>query len=306
MGTLTRLSVTLGVTVAAFALAGQANARPFPEVVSLPAGWAAEGVATGTGSTVYAGSLATGAVWKGDLRTGGGGVLVPPQAGRIAVGLKESGGLLFVAGGPTGQAYVYDATTGAGVASYQLAVAGSFINDVTLTRDAAWFTDSFNAMLYRIPLESGRPAGGPIAVPLTGEWEQVPGSFVFNANGIASTPSGDALLVVNSTTGTLFRVDPVNGVAMAVQTSAVLTSGDGILLRGRELAVVRNQANEIAILRMSPALGSATLVTTLTDPDFAVPTTVAAFGSSLYAVNARFGQTAPDPLPYEIVKVDGS
>lgn len=300
------MSVTIGVTVAALALAGQASARPFPEVVALPAGWAAEGVATGTGSTVYAGSLATGAVWKGDLRTGEGDVLVPPQAGRVAVGLKQSGGLLFVAGGPTGQVYVYDARTGAEVAGYQLAASGSFINDVTVTKDDAWFTDSFNATLYRIPLKNNKPADEPITVPLTGDWVQMPGFFVFNANGIASSPSGNALLVVNSTTGTLYRVDPVNGVATAVQTSATLTSGDGILLRGRELAVVRNQANEIAILRMSPDLRSATSVATLTDPDFAVPTTVAAFGSTLYAVNARFGQTSPDPLPYEIVKVDGS
>jgi sugar lactone lactonase YvrE len=302
MATLTRVCVTIGVTVAALALAGPVNARPFPEVVSLPAGWAAEGVATGTGSTVYAGSLATGAVWQGDLRTGVGGVLVPPQDGRPAVGLKYSNGLLFVAGGPTGQAYVYDATTGTEVVSYQLAASASFINDVTVTKDDAWFTDSSNAMLYRIPLLSGRPSGEPIAVPLTGDWVQVAG---FNANGIASSPSGDALLVVNSTTGTLYRVDPVNGAATAVQTSAVLTRGDGILLRGRELAVVRNRSNEIAILRMSPDLGSATLVRTLTDPDFAVPTTVAAFGSSLYAVNARFGQPGSN-LPYEIVKVDGS
>ena len=107
-------------------------------------------------------------------------------------------------------------------------------------------------------------------MPLTGDWVQVAG---FNANGIASSPSGDVLLVVNSTTGTLFRVDPATGAATAVQTSADLTAGDGILLRGRELAVVRNQFNEIAILRMSPDLGSATLVRTLRDPDFAVPTT---------------------------------
>ncbi len=56
---------------------------------------------------------------------------------------------------------------------------------------------------------------------------------------------------------------------------------------------MRNRLNEIAVLRLSPDLASATLTGTLTDPDFAVPTTVAAFGSSLYAVNARFG--TPDP-----------
>lgn len=303
MGTLTRAFLSIGLTgVAALALAGQATARPFPEFVSLPVGWAAEGVATGTGSTVYAGSLATGAVWKGDLRTGDGEVLVPPQDGRVAAGLKQSSGLLFVAGGTTGEAHVYDARTGAGVASYQLAASGSFINDVTVTNADAWFTDSFHAMLYRIPLKSGHPAGKPIGVPLTGDWVQVGG---FNANGIASSPSGDALLVVNSTLGRIFRVDPANGVATRIQTSAALTAGDGILLRGRELAVVRNQLNEIAILRLSPDLGSATLVTTLKDPDFDVPTTVAAFGSTLYAVNAKFGQAAPG-LPFEIVKVDGS
>jgi hypothetical protein len=41
----------------------------------------------------------------------------------------------------------------------------------------------------------------------------------------------------------------------------------------------------------------------LTDPDFAVPTTVAGFASSLYAVNDRFGLP---PGPFTIGKVDGS
>jgi hypothetical protein len=90
-----------------------------------------------------------------------------------------------------------------------------------------------------------------------------------------------------------------------VATDTTLTAGDGILLQGRELSVVRNQLNEIAVLRLSPDLTSATLVETLTDPDFAVPTTVAAFGSALYAVNARFGTAGPD-VPYEVVRVDGS
>ena len=69
---------------------------------------------------------------------------------------------------------------------------------------------------------------------------------------------------------------------------------------------MRNRLNEIAVLRLSPDLASATLTGTLTDPDFAVPTTVAAFGSSLYAVNARFGTPDPEQAPYEIVRVDGS
>ena len=300
-------SRTRRITSAALAAAlvagvgATAAARPFPEVIPLPDAWAAEGVATGPGSAVYAGSLASGAIWKGDLRTGEGAVLVPGAPGSVSVGLKHSQGLLFVAGGPTGQISVYDADTGAVVETYDVGGSG-FVNDVTVTRQAAWFTDSFRPVLYRLPLKSGLPAGVPEEVPLSGDWDQIPGTF--NANGIAATANGKTLLVINSTSGVLYRVAPETGFASAVTSDTELTSGDGILLRGKELSVVRNRLNQIAVLRLSPDLGSATLVDTLTDPDFAVPTTVASFGGTLYAVNARFGEIGPKS--FEIVKVDRS
>ena len=62
---------------------------------------------------------------------------------------------LFVAGGATGKAFVYDAATGADLASYQLAPAGTavtFVNDVVVTSKAAYFTDSRNQQLYVLPL----------------------------------------------------------------------------------------------------------------------------------------------------------
>ena len=302
MGLLRTASALTVAAVVGLATGSAAAAEPFPEVIPLPDTWQAEGIATGPGTTVYAGSLATGAVWAGDLRTGEGSVLVEGGDGRIAVGLKYSRGLLFVAGGPTGMAYVYDARTGDEVASYQLCAANTcFVNDVVVTPDAAWFTDSANAVLYRLPLQGGQPSGSPEVVPLTGEWQQVAG---FNANGIAATPDGRTLLVVNSTLGLVYTVDPETGVATEVDADTSLTAGDGILLQGRTLSVVRNRLNQVAVLRLSPDLTSARLIDTLTDPDFAVPTTIAAFGGSLYAVNALFG-TQP-PAPYAIVRVDGS
>lgn len=302
MGLLRTASAVAAATVLGLATTSAAVAQPFPEVIPLPDTWQAEGIATGPGTTVYAGSLATGAVWAGDLRTGEGSILVEGGDGRIAVGLKYSRGLLYVAGGPTGMASVYDARTGEEVASYQLCAANTcFVNDVVVTPDAAWFTDSANAVLYRLPLHGGRPSGSPTAVPLTGEWQQVVG---FNANGIAATPDGGTLLVVNSTLGVVYTVDPETGVATEVDADTSLTAGDGILLQGRTLSVVRNRLNQVAVLRLSPDLTTARLTDTLTDPDFAVPTTIAAFGGSLYAVNALFG-TQP-PAPYAIVRVDGS
>lgn len=302
--TTSRVVVTTALA-AVFAIApmGSASAAPFPDTLALPNGWLPEGIATGSGTSIYSGSRADGSVWKGDLRTGRGEVLVDVD-GRVAVGLKVERGLLFVSGGATGDAYVYDADSGAEVATFDLTTAPAFINDVTVTRDAAWFTNSQAAELYRVALgPRGVPTGAVETIPLTGDWQQVAG---FNANGIAATPDGRTLLVINSTTGILYAVDAATGEATAVDAGgALLTQGDGILLRGTTLWVVRNRSNEIVELRMSPDWLAATAVGTVTDPDFDVPTTVAAQGSRLYAVNARFSTPPTADTTYDIVLVDG-
>ena len=56
--------------------------------------------------------------------------------------------------------------------------APSFVNDVLLTDDAAWFTDSAQAQLYRVSLADWSVT----TLPLSGEWVQNPGN---NANGIS-------------------------------------------------------------------------------------------------------------------------
>jgi hypothetical protein len=83
----------------------------------------------------------------------------------------------------------------------------------------------------------------------------------------------------------------------------LVTSGDGILLQGETLYVVRNQFNEVAVIRLPPDLSSGTLIDTITDDNFDVPTTLANFGSRLYAVNARFGTPPTPTTEYTIVQV---
>jgi sugar lactone lactonase YvrE len=261
-----------------------------------------------------------GAIYKGDLRTGEGQILVPPSAGRIAIGLAVDtrSNYLFVAGGPFGNAFVYDAATGAALAEYQLTTAPfltTLVNDVIVTREAAYFTDSFRPALYRVPLgpAGALPDPGVVQeIPLGGEFVHVPG--LINANGIDATPDGKWLVVINLDLGTLYRVDPGTGHATLIDLGgATVPGGDGLVLDGKTLYVMQNLSNQIAVVDLAPDLLSGTVVRQITDPDFfKVPTTIAGFGSDLYAVNARF-DVAPPPLPgnppadpnleYDVIKV---
>jgi sugar lactone lactonase YvrE len=287
------------------------SGETFPEVVDLPEGFQPEGIATGRGTTFFVGSLATGNVYRGDLRTGEGEVFVEDDDNQTAVGLSydRRSDNLFVAGDETGAAYVYDAETGETVEVYQLADPGpeNFVNDVVVTRDAAYFTDSFQAVLYRLPLGPGGrlpDADAVETIELTGEFEFVPGEGVFNANGIDASPNGTYLIVVNSTTGLLYKVDPSSGDATEIDLGGeTVKNGDGILLDGNTLYVVRNRDDLVAVVELEPGATAGEVVREITDPEFRVPTTVAEFGSSLYAVNARFGTSDPENAEYEVVRV---
>jgi hypothetical protein len=61
--------------------------------------------------------------------------------------------------------------------------------------------------------------------------------------------------------------------------------------------------NEIAVVKLNRSLDRGRVVTTLTDPDFDVPTTIALQDGRLYAVNARFGNPDPASARYDIVRV---
>lgn len=314
MQRLTGMLVIVGLIAALVLAAAPASVSEakgaFPSIINLPNGWRPEGIAIGRGTNFYAGSLANGAIYRGDLRTGAGDILVPGVTGRAIAGLylDDRSNNLFAAGTQGGQAFVFDARTGATLATYQLAATfPSFINDVVVTRDAAYFTDSFQAMLYRVPLGPGGALSDQSAVqriPLSGDFVQVPGPFVFNSNGIEASSNGKSLLIVNSTRGELYRVDPATGEATLVDLGGfALTNGDGLRLQGRTLYVVQNRLNQIAVIRLDRDWASGSVESTITDPNFDVPTTIGLFGSSLYAVNARFGTPPTPDTTYTVVRV---
>jgi len=288
--------------------AATAADRPacFPGTVSLPTGSLPEGIAAGRGTTYYAGSRADGSIVRGDLRTGRRTVLVPGVAGRVAVGMVYDARTdrLWVAGGATGAVTAYDGTTGEELGRWTVPGSG-FLNDVEITRGAAYVTDSSVQRLVVVPLgRHGKlpAADGATTLPLTGDLVYGAG---FNANGIRAL-SGGALVVTQSSTGDLYRVDPRTGVTDRIEVAGRdLTAGDGLVLRGRTLYVVYGfSTDSAAVVRLAPDGRSGKVVGEVGDPDLDRPTTGILSAGALYLVNGRFENPSPATADYQVVRVD--
>lgn len=289
---------------------GAGATRRAPDRIDLPAGFQPEGITVNTAlgpraRFAYLGSLADGDIYRADLLTGRGRV-ISQGPGTPSAGLKiDPRGRIFVSGAAAGNARVVDRRSGAVLARYRFAASPSFVNDAVLAGRTVWFTDSLRARLYGLPLgRNGRlPKGSAvIRLPLKGQWRQVPNNF--NANGIERTPDQAALLVIQTVTGFLFRVDPHTGRARRVDLgSTLLKNGDGILRDGRTLYVVQNQQNRIAVLRLNQKGTTGRLVKRISSGAFDVPTTVARSGGSLYLPNARFNTPPTPTTPYWVTRI---
>jgi sugar lactone lactonase YvrE len=298
-----RAAVPLLLLALATGLAAPAAASQPAEVIVLPGARSAEGIAAGRGATFYAGDLFAGDIFRGNLQRGTAELFIDAPAGRMAVGMAADlpHQLLFVAGGFTGQAYVYDTRSGATVASYQLGdPATSIINDVAVTRRGAWFTDSLQAKLYFVPVSRAGIPGPFRTLGLSGPAADTSGEF--NLNGIQATPNGKTLIVAHSTTGQLYTVNPTTGASARIAGVSV-PDVDGIVLAAGRLWAVQN-SNQITRIRLAPDLSSGAVERVITSDLFQTPTTAARFGSRLAVVNAKFDTgIPPTALQYEVVLV---
>jgi hypothetical protein len=272
-----------------------------PDVIALPNGFQPEGITTGKRHTFFAGSRATGAIYKGSLRSGKGAVLVEGGAGRAATGIKlDRFKRLWVSGAGSKAIRVYDSRTGDEIRSYPVPEAG-FINDNVVTRRGVYFTDSQVQQLYFIPFGRKGALGELQRIPITGDFVYGAG---FNANGIEKAKGGRTLILVKSSDpGKLYTADAATGVTKEIALDKPVTNGDGLLLKGRKLYVVLNRDNIVRELRLSKDLSSATTVRDITRAEFDTPTTIARSSGRKYVVNGKFSTTPTPDTPYEVVKV---
>jgi hypothetical protein len=291
-----------------------------PDRIDLPDGWRPEGITT-DGKRLYVGSLADGAIWVADPRSGNGRVLAEGSPGRVAVGVDydRRRDVLWVAGGATGEVRAQDADTGALLATYAFPSPDAtprFLNDLTVTKRGVYVTDSRHAELAVVPLgrkhhrghDRGHghhgsdlpPADAAQVLPLTGDLVLQEGN---NLNGIVDLDHW--LVAVQSNAGKLLRISPRTGETTEIDLGgATLVNGDGLEPGHGRLYVLRNRDNLIVPVRLHRRATEGSVQTAITDSGLDVPSTAARLHHSLYAVNARFSTTPTPATPYWITRVD--
>jgi hypothetical protein len=293
------LSVALAVPITAGLLAAPASAKHTFDEIQLPNGFSPEGIAIDEG-VAYTGSLADGSILQIDLKTEEISEFVPdPGPNKRALGMHvdrfdrlwvAGGGANFFPGVAAGFR-VYDTETGELVADVE--VPGEFLNDVFVTDDAAWFTDSFAPQLFRVPIVQSQDV---------------------SANGIVATHGGKKLIVGQTFTadesgGALYVIDAdAEGVAdarrIAVDGGSLDAGTDGLVLIGRKLYVVNPDG--VVKIRLNRSMTTGTIVKEL-DVGAEWATTAAKFRSNLYVVDGNFGENFANignpEAEFKIVKV---
>jgi sugar lactone lactonase YvrE len=285
-------------------ISASAGEKPFPRVIDVLDNSWPEGFAIGKGHTAYNGSV-DGSIYKVDLRSGEGEILVEPEPGfdpyfdcfKLGMRVDPRTNYLFVAGCVNGDAYVIDADSGVTVERYQLGPDGFFAlpNDVTITNDGAYFTDSYLPLIYKLPLASngGIPDSSDDITEIL-----LPDEFILDpandpccgANGIVSTPDGKTLIIGHSNLAALYRVDPATGDVDEIQVDPPLSGFlDGLVLKGRTLYIMTPGPQEgVFVVELDKSMLSGEFVGTITDPNMNGVASGALFGKSLYVNNAHY------------------
>ncbi len=311
---MTTLAASLAIPALLGPTAGLAqsgvNVVPLPDAAAYPEGVTVD-PATGA---IYTNSANTGVIFRIDPDTGaavrigdplGLGDSPPAKPVSVALGLKADGqGRLWVAGARTGSMHVVDIATGERLARFTTPQGAWLINDVALTAEAAYFTDTLRPVLWRVARDSLADAALEPWLSFEGtalEYGEEP-----NLNGIVATPDGRYLIVVLMKTGRLFRIDTHTREVAAIDSgTSALDGGDGLALVGQRLFLVRQSAGEVVALDLSPDLSAASEVKRIKPAELAWPATVAVRGDRLIVANSQLNRRASgDPaLPFSLASI---
>jgi sugar lactone lactonase YvrE len=257
----------------------------------------------------YVGTLC-GRMYRGDLRKKQAEVFVPrdPSDIRIVGGIEATATRLVVARAGTGEAQVYNRSTGKLVARFYNGHRDeSIVNDVAVTPDGdAYLTEFIRSQLYRIPardIRRHRTKLQPLTVFLDFRGTTFPvqeGS----ANGIVATPDGRHLIVAQSSVGELYRVRLHDKRVTRIDLQGgLLKVPDGMVLNNAGvLYVAEPPKGRVTEIRLSDHYTRGRIVSRTTSPLFRCPTAVDIAGDRLLVSNSQYCSDSVE-MPFQLTSV---
>ena len=309
----TRRTAVAAVLVAALGVVGFpaavfADVRPVTYVVSEEPGVVPEGIGIAADGTMYVTSNGTGDVYVGHvsedrLHSFASGA----EAGRnVAAGVHpDQFGRVFVAGRGALDIYSSDGR----LIAHRPATAGPvgepFLNDLVITRDAVYVTDSTNAVVWRARLDGAYIGQLERWLDVRPVVPGMPAQYFF-LNGIDATPDGGTLVVASQGLEAMIRVDVTTREASLVDLGNTSFGPDGLVLRGTTVYAVLNYAapngQGVYVAQLNDELTTGTVVARVIDPSFDTPSTLALHDGRVYVVNSQIDR-APGTPPYTVVTV---
>ncbi|AZM60775.1 superoxide dismutase [Streptomyces sp. WAC 01420] len=209
---------------------------------------------------------------------------------------------------------LYEKATGTRLARFVTPAPGSSVlNDLDFTPDGtAYLTDSTGKVVYRLTerqVADAIAAGGsartlPVGFDLTGVVDPQP-EGTLTLNGIEADPTGRYLLIIDSASGDLFRIDLSSGTVGTVRVSgASLAAGDGLLLEQDKLWVAHFGTDRISRVALSGDFTSAVVESQLADPALQHPTALVRRNGALHVVRSQYGFATLD-LPFTVGRLSG-
>lgn len=261
----------------------------------------------------FVGSTTDGTIFRGNVRRERMEVFLPGgRDGRTAAtAVRVRDGRLWVAGRFSERLFVYDLATRRRLRTLRAPDVGassspraerSLLNDITFAGDSAYVTDSFQPVIYRVRIR-GEELG---EIEPWIDLRETPVAYArgFNLNGITVSDGQRYLVTVNYRTGELFRID--------VQTREVrridlggdsVRTGDGLLLDGTTLLVVREEPGEIQPVKLSADLLRGKLGEPFGRSLLRLPTSMFELNGRGLVVNSQLDRGENPALPFTVAAV---
>jgi Cu-Zn family superoxide dismutase len=175
-----------------------------------------------------------------------------------------------------------------------------FVNDCIIDGTYAYFTDSYVQKIYRVEVNAIQPSEPE-------EWLSFSNSAIyyeagqFNLNGIEATKDNKYLIVVNSYTGKLYRIDKATKNIAEITLNTPVTYGDGLYLDGNTLYVSRNALGQIFPVTLNSEY-SAGVVGEPFGTGLLYNTTLAKASDYFLIVNGQLNASKP-VLPFSVSRV---